>query len=843
MFLQPPYRESMIEKRGVKIYDFSINEDKNAVEKKFKTLLQMEDLVPVIGSGFTKGIRTKYGTVPSADELKAEMVQIMQIIDGSDEEEFVDITLTDVADTFWEELENSENHNYKARFQEYIEQNFTQVFDVEQSNRQLLNSNWKTIFTLNYDDTVESILDIDVVVPYDKFDKRSGKSSLIKLHGDAKRFSITGDTKYCVLGNQQYVDLIKEENNADIVNVLENTFFSRSIIFVGCSLNSELDLLYSAGIQLEQKAKLNKEHHIIYLLYENEGRDVNVIPYKKFGITDIVIVNRENINEFYEFIYNTSKKLKLIQEEDSLQEYANIEFEFLDGRNKKNTDYLFYNDLIRIRNGIIKYPAFFVERKRIQEVHKNILSENGVLHIIYGTKFSGKTYALLQLLRSLINRKVYYFPSYITLGEDIIESLCERENSILLIDEGAISSEQYKNFIVSRLYKYEKKKISIVITVSKGDVDFYKHYRTHKNDNEEKIKYYELDNKFDRMEQGAFNSKIGDISLIPYGNNDTILDYLLKAEDNMLNKSRKGILPRVNFLNNESEIEVRTLIILATKGSITSETAIDLGIDSVLYDFAKDFSMTVQKDYLSNLEKKEDAYSGFKFILNSSYWAIKCLSNFAFNACNHNIVVKAYCNIVSAYNQLERYDMNNRIKMYYMLDRIQNLFSNQEKKGTIRLPYMIYEGLHSSLNWNHQFLHQEAKCELRMARREKDITQKKEILELSYKNISRAIKLADETAYGNIEYTIAHMNVTKALILINYVFIGEKNQLTKTIDVCYDAFVVGESLCPQLQREEIKDVKDLLAYCMNVPMEKGGDTQNKLDELYTRYIRKSSWAI
>lgn len=79
MFLQPPYRESMIEKRGVKIYDFSINEDKNAVEKKFKTLLQMEDLVPVIGSGFTKGIRTKYGTVPSADELKAEMVQIMQI--------------------------------------------------------------------------------------------------------------------------------------------------------------------------------------------------------------------------------------------------------------------------------------------------------------------------------------------------------------------------------------------------------------------------------------------------------------------------------------------------------------------------------------------------------------------------------------------------------------------------------------------------------------------------------------------------------------------------------------------------------------------------------------------
>lgn len=834
--------EVMVEKRGVKIYKFSQDEDRKELEKIFDSLLQIEDLVPVIGSGFTRGLRTRNGVVPSVDELREEMTEIMHIIDGSDEAEFKDIKLADFADAFWEELEKSNKHRCKERFQEYIDLNFTKVYDVEQSKRHLLNSNWKTIFTLNYDDTIENVLDIDVVVPYDKFNVRSGKSSLIKLHGDASRFSLTGDSKYCVLGNQQYVSLIKEKGNENIVNVLENIFFSKSVLFIGCSLDNELDLLYSAGIQLEQKAKSNSEHHIIYLFYEDEEQDINPVPYKKYGITDIIKVNQKTITELYEFIYTISKKLESLCEKDLLQEYTNIEFEYLDGRNNENIDYLFYNDKVRINNGIIKYPAFFVERNCIEEIKEKILSEEGILHIVYGTKFSGKTYALLQLLRNLINRKVYYFPSYITLSDDIIENLYEKENSIFLIDEGAISFEQYKDAIVPKLRQFEKAKIRIVMTVSKGDADFYKHYKNSQDTNEETIKLYELKNKLNSIEYGSFNEKIGNVSLVPYDDGDTILDYLLKAEDNLLRKKQKVILPKVNFLSNDYEKEVRTLIILATKNSITSEIAIELGIDSVLYDFTKNLPVVIQKDYLSDLEKKGDVHSGFKFILNSSYWAIKCLSNFAFNSYNHETVVKAYRNIVDAYSNLEQHTMNNRIKMYYMLDRIQYLFSDQEKKGTIKLPYMIYEGLHTSLNWNYQFLHQEAKCELRVAKREKNIKEKKKILELAYRNVSRAMTLADKSTSENVGYTIAHMNVTKALILINYVFAGENNQLTKTIDVCYEAFVVGESLCPQLLKEEMKDVKTFLNKYWIEGVKGGGEIEDKFNAVYTSYINNPIWA-
>ncbi len=776
------------------------------------------------------------------NELEEEIISIMNSIDGSSKDEFASVTLTDLSDIFWEELENTNKNKYKERFQEYIESNFTKVYDIEQSKRHLLNSDWETIFTLNYDDTIETVLDIDVVIPYDKFSVRSGRNRLIKLHGDAKKFAVTGNQKFCVLGNRQYVELVKDADNKDIVNALENTFFSKSILFVGCSLINELDLLYSAGVHLEQKVKSNGEHHIIYLLYSDKTQEINPIPYKKYGITDIIKVNKETIIDFYELVYKINKRRLILRESDSFKEYTNIEFEYLDERNEENLDYLFYNDKVSIRNQIIKLPAYFIERNCIKKVQKEIKLGKGVLNIIYGTKFSGKTYALLQLLRNLQDKRVYYFPSYITLGDETIANLLERENSVFLIDDGAISFEQYTDIIVPQLNRFEEAKIKIVLTVNKGDVEFYKFYKNLKNINEDRIKLYGLDNKLDPTEAKLFNEKIGKISLKPYKKTDTLLDFLFRIDASVLRKKQKVFLPRVNFLSNDYEKEVRTLIILATKKNVTSKIAIDLGIDDILYDFTNRFSMTVQKDYLSDIEKKTDVYSGFKFILNSSYWALKSLSHFASNLHNHKTIVKAYSNIVSAYSGLERREMNNRIKVYYMLDRIQWLFSDQESKGTIRLPYLIYEGIHSSLNWNYQFLHQEAKCELRMARRENGIEDKRKILELAYRNIGRALELAEEIAAGKVEYTIAHMNVTKALILINYIFTGEKEQFKNTVEACYEAFVIGESLCPQLEKEEMKDVKKFLESNWDEKIEKSNDLEDKLNALYTKYVGRPSWA-
>ena len=51
----------MVEKRGIKIYNFSVDEDEKELEKIFDSLLKMEDLIPIIGSGFTGGLKTQNG--------------------------------------------------------------------------------------------------------------------------------------------------------------------------------------------------------------------------------------------------------------------------------------------------------------------------------------------------------------------------------------------------------------------------------------------------------------------------------------------------------------------------------------------------------------------------------------------------------------------------------------------------------------------------------------------------------------------------------------------------------------------------------------------------------------
>ncbi len=120
-----------------------------------------------------------------------------------------------------------------------------------------------------------------------------------------------------------------------------------------------MDILYSAGTQLEQKAKSNSDHHIIYLYYGDEEQEINTLPYKKYGVTDIVKVNQKTVVELYESVYSISKQLESICEKDLLKEYTNIEFESLDRKNNENIDYLFYNDKVKINNGL-NFPTCIV---------------------------------------------------------------------------------------------------------------------------------------------------------------------------------------------------------------------------------------------------------------------------------------------------------------------------------------------------------------------------------------------------------------------------------------------------------------------------------------------------
>ena len=175
-----------------------------------------------------------------------------------------------------------------------------------------------------------------------------------------------------------------------------------------------------------------------------------------------------------------------------------------------------------------------------------------------------------------------------------------------------------------------------------------------------------------------------------------------------------------------------------------------------------------------------------------------------------------------------------------MLDTLQTFFASWKTKGTLKLPIIIYERLHNKLYDNFQFLHQEAKCELRVARREEEEGKILSILQNAFSNINRAIDIGEKSSSENKMYSLNHMKVTKSLILSNYLLKARKSdKLGDTIQVFYEAFVEESSLLEEdfLRKEDLDDVKNFMSYIVmnSEDMVLDSESKNKFGEIY--YIR------
>ena len=149
-----------------------------------------------------------------------------------------------------------------------MENHFSNVHDLSMEQVDLLKCSWRYLYTLNYDDAIEKALhNIITVVPYNTQNTPwlKQKKALFKIHGDVAAFLSSSESKYCILSKQQYADLITASENKDMMTNLEADFASNNIIFFGCSLVDELDLLYATTLKLNTRKAQNKDTHIYYV--------------------------------------------------------------------------------------------------------------------------------------------------------------------------------------------------------------------------------------------------------------------------------------------------------------------------------------------------------------------------------------------------------------------------------------------------------------------------------------------------------------------------------------------------------------------------------------------------
>ena len=783
-------------------------------------LIEKRSLVPVIGAGFSYDTPTdNNGVIPSSSDLREELLLFITEFSGYSKEEIEDIKqnkLTDIARIFWS-IQSRIPEDALKQFDNYIQKNFTSISFRKGYQEAFLAVRWPQMFSLNYDTLIENYNhDYYPIIPFARINKRyyEEKLKLYKLHGDAARFLDTGESRYLILSNDQYIESMLNEENEDMLNELINAFSSKSIIFFGCGLTGELDLLYASQLRVKERVKSIDPNHqaVIYMSFENEASIS--IPFSarkqdllsEYGVTHVFRVSSEQQStEFFLTLANVAARLVQPNINDTLEKYSSIRFNQLNRDDTNSRDYLFHENLIwkHLDDHSITLPGYHISRSVVKDIIETIQNKEP-LCFISGNFYSGKTFALLEVARYFSTKKVFIFPSGVSLTESQLEVILGKRESYFFFDARSLTTSQIKK--ISReneLYRISANGSCFIVVIEATDAPMYK-YIFESRDITRDYKQFRISGVLNAAEEPVFNKQIGLISLPPYYKGDTILDYIVHNEKELIRGTASDdyfLEPKKELLAKNQKVRIKALIMLATEIRIPAMRAIKFNVDSAINDMIKCIR---QGDGASVIEKDYSAYcgdsSGYEFVCNSKYWIIRALSAYANSQITGiSVIADAYLSIIQDYRQIHKENdvrFYQTCEPYYFFDHIQVLFNYHWFPNSSKLVNAIYDKLLPVLANSFQFLHQKAKGKLTIAQtqiKNKSFNEGKKSLNDALMNITRAIELARLIPEAkHIDETLLHMIYTKGRILIEFSCVSIK-RVPQAVDSCYELYEAQQS--------------------------------------------------
>lgn len=850
----------------MEIWSMTVEHEQKKMLNLCKNLCEKRSLIPVVGAGFSCGTPTdNSGHIQSVAELRNILMHFIAQYSQYDEDEIAEINkqnLSELASSFWDVF-NRVPENKIEEFYQYISTNFQEVSFFKEYQKAFLSIQWPCMFTLNYDTLIE---DYDnsyyPVIPFDRINKYHArdKVKLYKIHGDAKRYLSTGDSKYFILSRDQYIQSMMSDQNKDMLDELLTAFSSKSILFFGCGLSEELDLLYSAQLALAEKAKSidSKYQSIIYIHYETEESIAKPLSQRKidqlsrYGVTVIFrISSEEGSATFFNQLLDATSQNPPNEVEMFLERFSSVQFTTLAPNNSESRYFLFQENMVwkDFKNHIVTIPSFKITRD-VQSKIAEYFSTDEPLSFISGNFYSGKTFTLLETAKLNADKKVYIFPSGTKLSEAHLCALLEKSNTISCFDTKSLTTAQVK--MIARdttLQKIKSKKSKAIIAIDKSDAPMYKYIFESRNSDKE-FRQFAVSGVFSHFELTSFNNVVGGISLPPMERRQTILDYLVQNESKLLGSSpniEHFMEPHSSLLTQNTLRRIQALIMLATEIRISAKRAIQFRIDSAINEIIKlcgieGTTAVIERDYSAY---NGDA-SGFEYVCNSKYWAIRALSSYARDRKDSiEIISRAYLSIIEIYRSLYRDDdllFYQSSEPYYFFDHIQLLFNQRWFSNSTKLMNAIYDKLLLQLSNSYQFLHQKAKGKLVIAQaqqKSKKFRDAKSNLQDAVFNITRAQALANQYPCAkHIDETLIHMAYTAGRIYIQY-SCASLSYVPQAVDACYELY--------QMQKGSIHDIYDYMTSAGNdkwafdkfktiLMTDTRIRTMQDLDEEKTRYL-------
>lgn len=786
-----------------------------------KILIEKNALIPIVGAGFSFDTPTdNKGKIPSVTDLHKLLYGFVDMYSGYEREELDEIkrkSLSEVADSFWSIYNRIPVDNLRSFFS-FIENNFLNISFFKGFQGAFLRVNWPYLFTLNYDSLIEDYnKNYYPVIPFNNINHRflTEKTRLYKLHGDAKKYLDTGDQKYIILSREQYIKSMMDPSNEAMLRELQTAFASKSILFFGCGLSEELDLLYSSQLAIEEKVKNIDPNNqaVIYISFEpgNEENSPFSLRTKdrlsQYGVTHVLRIFTEVQSEvFFNELAEHSIQIPKPGIDSFLDQYSAMRYLPLEQEDKESRNFLFQENLVwkEFANHTITIPGYYVKRSQMEPIVKSVLSGEPI-YFISGNFFSGKTFLLIELSKYFGTKKVYIFPSGTNLTDTQLDFLLTKENSLYCFDSKSLSTAQIKKISQNaKLNEIKARRSCAIIVIDASDAPMYKYIFEARNLAKE-FPQTRISGILDADEEKDFNKKIGVISLPPYSTRETLLDYIVRNEKELLLASESVnhfLEPNKQLLVKNLHGRIKALIMLATEIRISASRAIQFGIDNHINDIIK---CCQDNSKISAIEKDYSIYtgdsSGYEFVCNSKYWIIRALSAYANTQIGSiDIIAGVYQSIVNDYKKIYTSDSVKFYQMcepYYFFDHIQLLFNQRWFSNSSKLMNAIYDRLLPMLSDSYQFLHQKAKGKLIIAQvqiKNGKNSDSKETLNDALLNIIRAIKLAEQVPEAkNIKETLLHMVYTKGRILIACCYNSFK-YVPQAVDTCHELYQMQKNI-------------------------------------------------